>query len=110
MKKCTLGLSILFFFLSASAQLRLPAVITDNMVLQRQSSVALWGWGNASERIFVTTSWDNKTDTVVVNRDAKWKTMVQTPAAGGPYTVTFKGSNSITLKNVMIGEVWFCSG
>lgn len=110
MMKCGLALLISFFVLSASAQLRLPAVITDNMVLQQQSSVALWGWGNSSERIFITTSWDNKTDTVVVTRDAKWKTRVQTPVAGGPYTITFRGSNSITLKNVMIGEVWFCSG
>ncbi|GEO11452.1 9-O-acetylesterase [Segetibacter aerophilus] len=80
------------------------------MVLQQQSSVALWGWSNASEKIIVTTSWNNRTDSVVASRDAKWKIMVPTPAAGGPYTVTIKGGRTITLNNVMIGEVWVCSG
>lgn len=80
------------------------------MVLQQQSSVALWGWSSPSEKIFVTTSWNNKTDSIVATRDAKWKIMVQTPAAGGPYTITFRAGKVITLNNVMIGEVWVCSG
>ncbi|MCW3082295.1 sialate O-acetylesterase [Segetibacter sp.] len=110
MKKIGLFFSGLVFVLSGFAEVRLPAVIADNMVLQQQSSVALWGWSNASEKIIVTTSWNNKTDSVVASRDAKWKIMVQTPAAGGPHTVTIKGGKTITLKNVMIGEVWVCSG
>jgi sialate O-acetylesterase len=94
----------------AFAEVRLPSVIGDNMVLQQQSSVALWGWSNPSEKIFVTTSWNNKTDSVSATRDAKWKIMVQTPVAGGPFTITIKGGKVITLNNVMIGEVWVCSG
>lgn len=92
------------------AEVRLPSVMADNMVLQQQSSVALWGWSNASEKIVVTTSWNNKTDSVYASRDARWKIMVQTPAAGGPYIITIKGGRTITLNNVMIGEVWVCSG
>ncbi|MDQ6812824.1 MAG: sialate O-acetylesterase [Bacteroidota bacterium] len=103
---------LLLFVLSFGcfAEVRLPAVIADNMVLQQQSSVALWGWSNASEKIVVTTSWNNKTDSVFATRDARWKIMVPTGAAGGPYTITIRGGKVITLNNVMIGEVWVCSG
>lgn len=110
MKKICLGLSLFFIAFSSFAEVRLPAVIADNMVLQQQSSVALWGWSNSSEKIIVTTSWNNKTDSVYASRDAKWKIMIQTPVAGGPYIITIKGGKVITLNNVMIGEVWVCSG
>jgi sialate O-acetylesterase len=94
----------------AVANIRLPAVISSNMVLQQQSSVKLWGWSAAAEKIVVITSWDNKSDTVIATSDANWKIKIQTPAAGGPYTITLKGNNTIVLENVLIGEVWFCSG
>src|SRR3954471_14275805 len=110
MKKILACLSLLFLTYCSRAEVRLPAVIGDNMVLQQKSVVTLWGWGSAGEKIRVTTSWDNKTDSVVTNRAAKWKIKVPTPAAGGPYTLIFKGSNVINVKNVMIGEVWICSG
>jgi sialate O-acetylesterase len=80
------------------------------MVLQQQSAVKLWGWCNPAEKITITTSWNNKTDTLKGTRDANFQVTVQTPAAGGPYTITFKGSNTIVLENVLIGEVWVCSG
>ncbi|MEO6313824.1 MAG: sialate O-acetylesterase [Chitinophagaceae bacterium] len=94
-----------------SAQLRLPAVIASDMVLQQNDSVAIWGWAGPGEKIFVTTAWDNKTDSVVTSNGAKWKLKVKTPAAGGPYNITIAGrSKTITLQNVLIGEVWVCSG
>ena len=80
------------------------------MVLQQNDSASLWGWGNPAERILVTTSWSGKTDTATVNNRANWKIKVKTPAAGGPYTITLKGNNTIVLNDVMIGEVWVCSG
>ena len=98
------------FPLLAVANVRLPAVLGSNMVLQQQSTVKLWGWSAPAERILVTTSWNNKTDTVVGTRDANWQLTVQTPAAGGPYTITFKGYNTVVLENILIGEVWVCSG
>jgi sialate O-acetylesterase len=110
MKKISLCFCWLLLGLCCFAEVRLPSVITDNMVLQQQSSVALWGWSNSSEKIIITTSWNNKTDSVFASRDARWKMMVQTPVAGGPYTITIKGGKVITLNNVMIGEVWVCSG
>lgn len=111
MKKIIVLFTLLVFTFSISnAEVRLPAVLASNMVLQQQSKVKLWGWAAPAEMVYITTSWDNKTDSVKATRDANWQIFVQTPTAGGPYTITFKAYNSITLENVMIGEVWVCSG
>ncbi|MBX2921281.1 MAG: sialate O-acetylesterase [Chitinophagaceae bacterium] len=92
------------------AEIRLPAVFSDNMVLQQQSNVTIWGWSSPGENIFITTSWNNHTDSVKATASASWKLSVATPAAGGPYTITLKAGNTVVLKNVLIGEVWVCSG
>jgi sialate O-acetylesterase len=111
MKKIIFLFTLLVFGFGVSyAEVRLPAVLSSNMVLQQQSKVKLWGWSAPAEMVYVTTSWDNKTDSVKATRDANWQLFVQTPPAGGPYTITFKGQNTITLEDVMIGEVWVCSG
>src|SRR6476661_4108244 len=93
-----------------NANITLPAVISSNMVLQQKSSVKLWGWGSPEEKVYITDSWSGKTDSTVVTENAKWQLAVNTPAAGGPYTITIKGNNTIVLENVLIGEVWICSG
>lgn len=100
------------FTKSTQAQLRLPSVLSSNMVLQQNDSVLLWGWGNPADKVFITTSWNNKTDSAVTNHGAKWRVKIKTPPAGGPYTITFKQQwqTTIQLDNVMIGEVWYCSG
>jgi sialate O-acetylesterase len=107
-------ITVLFFsFLLSSpvsAQLRLPSIISSGMVLQQNDSAALWGWGNPAERILVTTSWNDRTDTAIVNNRANWKIKLKTPVAGGPYSITLKGSRTIVLEDVLIGEVWVCSG
>src|ERR1044072_7048371 len=110
MKKWSSLLFLCILAISSHAAIRLPAVISSNMVLQQQSTVKLWGWSNPGEKIAITTSWNNKTDSITGTRDANWQIAVQTPAAGGPYTITLKGSNTIVLENVLIGEVWVCSG
>jgi sialate O-acetylesterase len=92
------------------ANVRLPAVLADNMVMQQHSNVKLWGWCDAGEKIFITPSWSQVTDSVVGTRDGRWALAVATPAAGGPYTIDIRGRNTIQLKNVLIGEVWVCSG
>ena len=97
MKKLT---CVLLFLLSAYfvfADVRLPAVIGNNMVLQQNAPVDLWGWSDAAEKIFVTTSWNNKTDSTIGTRDAKWRLKIQTPPAGGPYTIIIRGKNTNTL-------------
>ncbi len=102
--------ALLFTTTMVVANVRIPAVLSNNMVLQQNASVKLWGWSDPGEKIFITTSWNNKTDSVKGTADATWQLMVQTPAAGGPFTITIKGYNTITLQNILIGEVWLCSG
>jgi len=102
--------TFLFISFSSIAGIRLPNVISSNMVLQQQSKATLWGWADPAEKIFVTTSWNNAIDSVTTTSGAKWKIQINTPVAGGPYTITLKGWNTIVLENIMIGEVWVCSG
>lgn len=104
--------SLFFLFLNylASAEVRLPSVLSDHMVLQQNSAVKLWGWANSAEKIEITGSWDNHTYDVTADRNAKWEILISTPEAGGPFTLEFKASNTITLTDVLIGEVWICSG
>ncbi len=110
MKKCLVFAVSLFGTIVSKANIRLPNVINNNMVLQQQSAVKLWGWAGPAEKIYIITSWNNKLDSTVATRDANWMINVQTPVAGGPYTITIKGQNTIVLNNVLIGEVWVCSG
>jgi sialate O-acetylesterase len=110
MKSISVIVFFMFCFQLSNATIHLPSIINNNMVLQQKSNVKLWGSCNVGEKIFITTSWNNKTDSVTGTTEANWQINVQTPAAGGPYTITFKGSNTIVLDNVLIGEVWVCSG
>lgn len=105
-------LAIVFLLIGfpALSNIRLPSVLSSNMVLQQQSVVRLWGWADPGEGVFITTSWSGKTDSVWGSRGATWELLVQAPVAGGPYTITFKGRNEIVLNNILIGEVWVCSG
>lgn len=95
---------------SALAQIKLPAIISDNMILQQNSKVALWGWAQPGEKITITNSWNNKPAKVVADASGKWLTYVATTKAGGPYQLTFKASNTIDVKNILLGEVWIASG
>jgi len=103
-----------FFFGSisfcAGAAVKLPAIISNNMVLQQNKKVALWGWADAGEKVSIVTSWNNKSVSVAAGADGKWLIYVPTGKAGGPYSITFKGSNEITVSNVLLGEVWLASG
>jgi sialate O-acetylesterase len=104
----------LFFFLLQSisySQLRLPSVIGSGMVMQQNDSVNLWGWANPGEKVTVTENWDNQKAEITVSGNGRWKLKIKTPNAGGPYTISVKGwGQPIQLTDVMIGEVWVCSG
>ena len=91
-------------------QIKLPAVIGDNMVLQQNSEVAIWGWGDPASQIKVSGSWSKDTVKTKVSNQSEWKVKIRTPSAGGPFTVSITGSEEVVLTNVMIGEVWICSG
>lgn len=88
----------------------LPNVFSDNMVLQRNTEVTIWGWANPQEEVVVTPSWNYQEYKIKANNQAKWEIKIPTPKEGGPYTLIVKGYNEIILKNILIGEVWICSG
>lgn len=110
--KTNLIKSIFFLLLSNAimANVSLPNVFSDNMVLQRNSEVKFWGWANPKEEVKITPSWNNKEYKVIANNQAYWTISIPTPKEGGPYTISLKGYTEIKLKNVLIGEVWLCSG
>lgn len=97
--------------LNASAAIKLPALFCDNMVLQQQSDVNIWGTADAGKTVTITASWDKKAKfSAKAGDDGKWKIAVKTPQAGGPYSVTISDGQSVTLNNVLVGEVWLCAG
>lgn len=97
--------------LKLSAIIRLPSIISSNMVLQQKSEATLWGWSDPSERFVIISSWKTQVDSVRAFNSGKWKVKISTPSAGGPYTITIKGrTTTLTLENILIGEVWLCSG
>ena len=101
---------LLILVSSAYAEVRLPAIFGDHMVLQQQTSVKLWGWANPMEEITVTSNWDGTTYTAKADSYSNWSIMLQTPAAGGPYEMKLEGSNTLLLSDILIGEVWLGSG
>ncbi len=91
------------------AQVRLPKVFGDNMVLQRNKPINVWGWASPKEK--VTVKFHGQSKTIAAGKDGKWKVVLAQEVAGGPYelNVTAK-SGSVNYKNVLVGEVWICSG
>lgn len=92
------------------ANVTLPNIFSDNMVLQRSSEVSIWGWAEPREELKLVSSWNNIQYTIVPDPLGKWEIKIKTPEAGGPYQISIKGYNEIVLKNILIGEVWLCSG
>ena len=96
--------------ITASAKVRLPQFFSDNMVLQQESECNIWGWVEPGTRVSITTSWNKKCHNVQANKDGRFGVTVKTPKAGGPYFIGFKDKDYVQISNVMIGEVWVCSG
>jgi sialate O-acetylesterase len=91
-------------------EVRLPSIFGDNMVLQQQTEAAIWGTASKNATVRVTTSWNKRSYSARAGNDGKWKLKVATPVAGGPYEITVSDGKTLKLQNVMIGEVWVCSG
>ena len=94
----------------AGAKVTLPSFFSDNMVLQRNADVAIWGWTDSGSKVTITTTWTGVKFTAVTDKDGKWTATLQTPEAGGPYKIFINDGERLTLSNILIGEVWFCSG
>jgi sialate O-acetylesterase len=113
-KRIVLSLCIfcaaIFYTVDLFAVIKLPAIFGNNMVLQQQADVAIWGTARENSTVNVVTSWNNKNYSIKASVDGRWKLKIATPKAGGPYTVTISDGKALKLENVLIGEVWFCSG
>ncbi|WP_294632377.1 glycoside hydrolase family 88 protein [uncultured Bacteroides sp.] len=108
-------LSILFLLslvasFEAEAKVTLPAIFSDNMVLQQKASVNLWGKATPGERVTVKVSWADKLMTVKTAADGKWSVTLKTPKATTAQSVEVSGENTIRIHNILIGEVWLCTG
>jgi sialate O-acetylesterase len=92
------------------ADVKLPKIFSDGMVMQQQTKANLWGTATAGKNVVVTTGWNKKKYTVKADADGKWSLAIETPEAGGPYTITLSDGKTTTINNVLIGELWLCSG
>jgi sialate O-acetylesterase len=103
-----LSISLFLSVSLASANVTLPKIFTDNMVLQRDVKVPVWGWADKGEKVRVTFA--GKKYSASPDATGKWVVYLVPMAAGGPYEMVIKGKNQLTLKNILMGEVWLCSG
>lgn len=92
----------------ADAEVRLPNVIGSNMVLQRDAPLPFWGWADPDEK--VTVSLGENRASATAGADGRWMVKLAPMKSGGPHTVTVEGKNKLELTNVLVGEVWVCSG
>ncbi|MBU1820217.1 MAG: sialate O-acetylesterase [Bacteroidetes bacterium] len=108
MKKATLLLLLAIISLTAQAQLRLPKLISDGMVLQRDVPLKIWGWASPGEKILV--SFLGKRYKTTTDPSGKWQVGLPSLSAGGPYTMEVAGKTKQTVRDILLGDVWFCSG
>jgi sialate O-acetylesterase len=99
---------LLFFGTGVKAQIRVPRLVSDGMVLQRDEPLHIWGFGSPGEK--VTVKFGGEKASAVTGDDGRWVVRLEPKKAGGPYVMDIDGINHIWIKNIMVGEVWFCAG
>jgi sialate O-acetylesterase len=104
----TLALLGTIFGPAALAEVRLPKVFSSHMVLQRQKPIVVWGWAQPNETLTIKIG--DTTRQAQANQRGEWKANLPAMEAGGPYTLTVSGSSSLTCEDVLVGDVWLCSG
>ena len=100
----------LFFAKISFANIILPSVFSDHMVLQQNDEVKFWGWAIPNEEVIISPSWSQDVYKAKTSNQGTWSTTIKTPSYGGPFTISIKGYNEIVLNDILIGEVWLCSG
>src|SRR3954464_15005227 len=108
MKQILLAVFVNCFFIAAKSEVRLPRLIRDSMVLQRDAKVKIWGWASNGEKIAIRFA--GKKYKTTAGADGKWLVTLSPMKAGGPYTMDIDAGNHISLKDILIGDVWICSG
>lgn len=91
------------------ANVTVNPLFSDGMVVQRETIIPIWGWASPNEKVVVQTSW-GKTKNTVTDVNGNWRVDIKTPKAGGPYTISISGNNTIKINDVLSGEVWLCTG
>jgi sialate O-acetylesterase len=107
MKKNIVFLFLIFSVIT-NANVRMPLLFSDGMVLQRNKQIPVWGWADANEKIVV--HFNTQTKTITTDASGKWMVKLDAEKAGGPFELTIIGKNKIVITNVLVGEVWICSG
>ncbi|MDR1611125.1 MAG: sialate O-acetylesterase, partial [Candidatus Symbiothrix sp.] len=103
-KQFTRSIAIICFLFTGTflqAGIKLPAILGDNMVLQQQSTVKLWGAASAKSKITVKASWNKKIYTATSDAEGKWLANIETPSAGGPYEISISDGTATVLKNIL---------
>jgi len=101
-------ITFLLFVIPAGAVVRIPGILSSNMVIQRDHAITVWGWADKGEKVSV--SFNSVVKNIRADKEGKWKIILPQMQAGGPYQMEIKGKNTIKLDNIMIGDVWICSG
>ncbi|MBT4482910.1 MAG: sialate O-acetylesterase, partial [Candidatus Latescibacteria bacterium] len=99
---------VLFYCAVSTADVKLSALISDNMVLQRGMNARIWGWADPGERVTVELS--NSRKSTAAGNNGSWSVELDPMKAGGPYKMSVTGNNSIVIENVLVGDIWVCSG
>lgn len=109
MKRIYISTLLMLFVVTAFAKVKLPNTISDNMMIQRDKPVSVWGWADSGER--VTVSLNGQTMKTKAGKDKIWEVQLPAMPYGGPYEMTVQGNtNTIVLKNILIGDIWVCGG
>ena len=111
MKKILIFLVLMTMAIGSQAKVRLPHIISDNMILQQQTDARLWGWTQPGKTVKVTTSWNQEVINTKADKNGRWLVKVKTPKASyDPLSITFDDGEPLTIHNVLAGEVWVCAG
>jgi sialate O-acetylesterase len=106
--KANVLLILMSLSLASAAQVKLPQLVRDSMVLQRDTKINIWGWAAKDEKVNI--KFNGKTYKAKTGADGRWLIVLPPTKAGGPYTMDISGTNKISLKDILIGDVWICSG
>lgn len=111
MKRFKIFILALACLINAHAEIKLPAIFSDNMLMQRNTQVNIWGKADAGKTVTIKTSWSKKMVKTTVDADGNWKAVLETPAADGKtHSITLSDGKVLILKNIVLGELWLCSG
>ena len=109
-KRIVFFLMLYMFPCLCNAKVTLPSLIGDNMVLQRNTVVKLWGKATPYSTVKIKLSWDNQVYETKAEASGEWVQNVRTTDAGGPYSITISDGPPVVLSNILLGEVWICAG